>query len=312
MRDAYLISMFMKTTIVLAAGLLLLRSLQRQSAATLHLICLMALMSAAAVPMLALWSPHWSYFMTIPAELGDGPGSRRIVFGHWPALLTALWAVGAVIFAVRSAGGWFVLRHARRRSSRFMTGEAAEVRIGNVSMPFTCGLLRPLIILPQTARQWDGGRLQVVLLHESAHVQRRDCLAKYVAHAARTVLWWNPLAWRMASRMEQEQEQACDEAVLSAGVAPETYAKALLDSARECSNPLLLWCAMSNSSALRGRLEHLFAWRPESARATRKAALAIPLLLALMCGVSCAGKRVSPSQIAPGVSTVPQARQRIR
>jgi beta-lactamase regulating signal transducer with metallopeptidase domain len=99
----------------------------------------------------------------------------------------------------------------------------------------------------------------------------------------------------MSARADQEQERACDEAVLSAGVAPEDYARALLDTARECSNSLLLACAMSSSSVLRARLEHLFVWRPEVRRATRRTALAIPLLLALMTGVSCAAKRMPQS-----------------
>jgi len=301
MLNVYLVSVATKTTILLGAGLLLVRWSRRQGAATRHLICLVALMSAAVVPLLGLWSPHWSYFITIPAKLGTGYGGYRVGhrFTDWSTLLAAIWAVGALIFAVRSAGGWFVLRCARRRSSRFMRGAAAEVRIGNVSIPFTCGVLRPVIILPRSACEWTGARLRIVLLHESAHVRRRDCLAKSGAQAARAMLWWNPLAWVMTARLDEEQERACDEAVLSAGVAPEDYAGTLLNSARECPNPLLLGCAMS-SSVLRARLEYLFSWRPETRHATRRTALAIPLLLALSTGVGCAVKRTGQAQIPAG------------
>jgi beta-lactamase regulating signal transducer with metallopeptidase domain len=113
---------------------------------------------------------------------------------------------------------------------------------------------------------------------------------------------------------------------LSAGVAREDYAQTLLDAARECSSSLLLGCAMAGSAPLRERLSHLFEWRKEARRTTRRTALAIPLLLALMTGVSCAGKRmgaqiapgtsiIAPGasivQIAPGTSVVPQARHRV-
>jgi beta-lactamase regulating signal transducer with metallopeptidase domain len=178
-----------------------------------------------------------------------------------------------------------------------------------------------MILLPVATRDWDAPRLSAVLLHEGAHVQRRDCLAKYVAQGVRSLLWWNPLAWMLAGRLDQEQELACDEAVLSAGVAPEDYAQTLLDAARECSSPLLLGCAMSGSSALRARLEHLFEWPQEARRTTRRTALAVPLLLALMTGVSCAEKRMAQTsiiapgtsivQLAPGTSIVPQARHRV-
>src|SRR5579862_4020613 len=111
----------------------------------------------------------------------------------------------------------------------------------------------------------------------------------------------------MSAQADQEQERACDEAVLSAGVRREDYAGALLDTARECSSSLLLGCAMSSSSVLRARLEHLFAWRPEVRGARRRIAFTIPLMLALMTCVSCAAKRMPQSQIAPGLNVVSNA-----
>jgi beta-lactamase regulating signal transducer with metallopeptidase domain len=303
MRETYLIAVAMKSTILLAAGLLLFECSRRQSSATRHLICLAALISSALVPLLAPWSPRWSYLVAIPAGL---PSLNRVgsYFHHWPAILTTLWALGALTLAIRAAGGWLILRRARRSSIHFMQGEAAEVRIGNVSTPLTCGVVKPLIILPDNAREWDAARLRAVLLHESAHIMRRDCLAKHVAQAARVLLWWNPLARMMSARADQEQERACDEAVLSAGVPPADYARALLETAREGSSSLLLGCAMSNCSELRARLEHLFAWRPEVRRATRRTALAIPLLLALITGVSCGAKRMAQSNILSGTNVV--------
>jgi len=303
--NPYLISVATKTTMLLAAGLLLTRCSKRHSAATRHLICLAALMSAAAVPVLALWSPHWSYFITIPAKFGAGYGAYRV--GHhfmdWAAQLAAIWAVGALILAVRWAGGWFLLQRARRTSSPFLKGEAADVRIGDVSVPLTCGILRPVILVPKSAREWSSTRLRIVLLHESAHVRRRDCLAKSAALVSRAVLWWNPLAWAMTAQLDAEQECACDEAVLSAGIAPEDYAGTLLNTVRDFSTPLLLGCAMS-SGVLSARLEHLFAWRPGVRRATRRTALAVPLLLVVMTGVSCAAKRYPPASILSGTHLV--------
>ncbi len=299
--ESYLISVAMKSTILLAAGFVFLRCSHRQSAAVRHLVCLAALASAAAVPVLALWSPRWSYLISFQG--GRGAGSSG-----YAAALAGVWAMGAFAMAVRAVGGWFVLRRAGGQSVHFQHTDGAEVRIAEVSTPLTCGVLRPLILLPANALDWDQSQLQAVLLHESAHVQRRDCLVKYMAQASRALLWWNPLAWMSAAHLYHEQEPACDEAVLSAGVAPEDYAKALLETARECSNSLLLGCAMSSSSVLRARLEHLFAWRPEARRGTRGTALAIPLLLVVMTGVSCAGKRMPKSQIAPGPNVVSNAR----
>jgi TonB family protein len=305
MLESYLISVAMKSTVLLATGLLCLPLLRGRDAAVRHLVCLVALVSAAVAPLLALWSPQWSLLISVPAGAGAAIGGNGVAIGgwNWPMTLAVLWALGTFVMSVRAVGGWVMLLRARRRSAHFTNGDAAEVRIADVSSPLTCGVLRPLILLPADARDWDELRLRAVLLHESAHVLRRDCLAKYVAQASRALLWWNPLAWMIAARLNREQELACDDAVLSAGVSADFYATVLLDVARECSSSLVLGCAMAGSSPLRQRLVHLFEWRKEAIHARRRTVIAIPLLLVLMTGVSCAEKiyKVGPGIVPPKV-----------
>jgi TonB family protein len=300
MLESYLISAAIKSTVLLAAGLLCLRLLRGRDAAVRHLVCVAALVSAAATPLLALWPPQWSFLISVPA--GPPAGSGGSDLGNnpwtWPMTLASVWAFGAFVMVVRAVGGWVVLWGAGRRSTYFECQDGAEVRMSELTTPLTCGVVRPLILLPRTARDWDDARMRAVLLHESAHVRRRDCLAKHVAQAARALVWWNPLAWILAARLGREQELACDDAVLSAGVSADAYANVLLDVARECSSSLLLGCAMAGSFRLRERLMHLFEWRKEAAPTRRRTAIAIPLLLVLVTGVSCAEKIYS---IGPGI-----------
>ncbi len=303
MLESYLISVAMKSTVLLAAGMICLRLLRGRDAATRHFLCLAALASAAAVPLVALWSPQWSLLISVPAKPHSVSGASTVETGlwTWPMLLAAIWAAGALMMMLRAAGGWIVLLRARHRSAHFRNDGSAEIRIADVSTPLTCGVVRPLILLPPAARAWDESRLRAVLLHESAHVRRRDCLAKYVAQGARALLWWNPLAWMVATRLNHEQELACDDAVLSAGVAADAYANVLLEVAREGSCSVLLGCAMTGSFPLRERLVHLFEWRKDAIQTRRRTALAIPLLLVLMTSVSFAEKiyRVGPGIVPP-------------
>ncbi len=319
---SYLISVAVKSTVLLAVGLLCLRFLRGRDAALRHLVGLAALSSAAAVPMLALWSPQWSFLISVPvgphagavaSTAGTGPWS-------WPTALLCVWILGILVMMIRAAGGWVVLLRVRRASAHFQNGNCAQVRIANVSTPLTCGVLRPLILLPPNARDWDESRLNAVLLHESEHVLRRDCIAKYVAQASRALLWWNPLAWMVAARLNREQELACDDAVLAAGIPAEAYAAVLLDVARECSSSLLLGCAMAENNsgaALKERFTHLFEWRRESRASSRRTAIAIPLLLVLMTTVSFAEKiyRIGPGIVPPKVlekTTEPQYTEEAR
>ncbi len=307
MLEAYLISVVLKSTVLLISGALLLRVLRKKDAGTRHLVCLATLGSAAAVPLLALWSPDWSFNIAVPVGAGvGGSAANGTATQTWslPIVAAAIWAIGVLGLAIRALGGWLLLLSVRRESVHFQDGDGVEIRIARVTSPLTCGTLRPWILLPPAARNWDQPRLRTVLVHELEHVRRRDCLAKYVALGSRAILWWNPLTWILAARMHQEQERACDEAVLSAGVAPEAYAGVLLDTARECSSSLILGCAMSSTSALRSRVEHLFAWRKEKMSGFRRTAIALPVLLALMTGVSCAEKiyKIGPGILPPKVA----------
>ena len=49
-------------------------------------------------------------------------------------------------------------------------------------MPAVIGILRPSVVLPLDAASWTAERLRVVLLHECAHVRRRDAMLQVVAN----------------------------------------------------------------------------------------------------------------------------------
>ena len=97
-----------------------------------------------------------------------------------------------------------------------------------------------------------------MLLHELAHVRRRDCLTQLAASTTCALYWMNPLAWYAAKALRRERERACDDAVLAAGTAGPTYAEHLLDvarAARHVTTPT--WSggvAMAHRSELEGRL----------------------------------------------------------
>ena len=50
-----------------------------------------------------------------------------------------------------------------------------EVReSGKCLTPFTCNVFKPVILLPVCMGGWTGERLRVVMIHELAHIRRRD------------------------------------------------------------------------------------------------------------------------------------------
>src|SRR5439155_1346252 len=85
---------------------------------------------------------------------------------------------------------------------------------------------------PLCADAWPADRIRIVLCHELAHIARGDWLVQMLAEVVRSAYWFNPILWIASSRMRQESEHACDDAVLSAGIEGSDYAAQLLDLAR--------------------------------------------------------------------------------
>jgi beta-lactamase regulating signal transducer with metallopeptidase domain len=108
-----------------------------------------------------------------------------------------------------------------------------ELRIARgPAVPMTWGTLAPKVLLPTEAWEWPLERRRLVLLHELAHVARRDSLSRSLASLACALYWFHPGAWLAARRMRMEQEHAADDRVLTAGGSPQAYALSLLHLAR--------------------------------------------------------------------------------
>ena len=125
------------------------------------------------------------------------------------------------------------------------------------TIPVVWGILRPRLLLPAIAGQWSEEQLRSVLLHELAHIKRRDALSQLLAQTACALHWFNPLVWLAVWRLHVERERACDDLVLASGVRASAYAEHLLDVAtRLTSSPWMQACglAMARSSSLHGRI----------------------------------------------------------
>lgn len=202
-------------------------------------------------------------------------------------LLVFVWIGGIVCCGLRVVCGEFVMRRMVRTAQRvtdqsvLQLGAVASQQIDltfyvallthrSCTMPMTYGIWRPMILLPQASLQWPPQRLQMVLLHELAHVKRRDCLWQLLAHLVTSLHWFNPLAWLAASRLRNHRELACDDAVLNSGVRASDYAQTLLDLSTGGRRHALEHCA-----GLAMARPHRLAVRVEGITDERRSRLAV-------------------------------------
>ena len=195
----------------------------------------------------------------------------------WQQALLGLWLAGALAIFARLAIGLVAVLWLSRRTQEItdapwlplarsltahvgVTPRLRFLRSAGASMPVAAGIIRPSVIMPADADTWSESRLRIVLLHELAHVKRRDCLTHLVAQVACAFYWFNPLAWMAAKRARTERERACDDLVLACGTRSSEYADELLEIARSMRGHRLAGLmagaslAMAHRSQLEGRL----------------------------------------------------------
>jgi multidrug resistance efflux pump len=151
------------------------------------------------------------------------------------------------------------------------------------TIPVVFGVLRPCLLLPAEAVEWDDARLRCVLLHEIAHIKRADTTAQLLTQIACAAYWFNPLVWLAARRLHAEAEFACDDLVLADGIRGSDYAEQLLHFAgRTCVSGWVVGSglAMAQPSRLEGRLMAVLKEGQNRTGRTRLAAL-VTLLIGL-------------------------------
>jgi HEAT repeat protein/beta-lactamase regulating signal transducer with metallopeptidase domain len=226
----------------------------------------------------SMWTAREASRSDAAAALESGSSSAsRLQDVPWPSALLAVWALGAGLVLLRLATGLIGVQWLSRRTQRVTDAPwlplarslAAELglsprlsflRSGRAAMPMAWGILQPAVLMPSDADTWPTERLRIVLLHELAHVKRRDCLTHMLAQISCALYWFNPLAWVAARHLRTERERACDDLVLAAGTRGPDYADQLLEIARVMRAgrfPALFAgasLAMAQRSELEGRL----------------------------------------------------------
>ncbi len=227
---------------IAALAWLLLRLAPRTSAATRFAVWFFALVAVAAAP-LGAGLVEAGLLPGVPAYL---PSAWRISLpAFWAPYLLGAWALIAACGLLRLGSGVRQLRRlrqscslmdpdglpplARRTVAEFQREIPIEVCLSqHVSVPMAVGFFRSAVILPAwLPAQVSDEELNQILLHEIAHLRRRDGWSNLAQKLLQALLFFHPAAWWIAGRVSLEREMACDDAVLRATGSPRAYAQCL-------------------------------------------------------------------------------------
>lgn len=180
------------------------------------------------------------------AMAGPSRQAPRLVvhfFGLIASAVCLVWLLITTVLLARLAGAWRQLARLRKSAAEAEPATVAMCREVAVLLrvaapdvkhspylPGAClaGLPRPVVLLPEGTL---GMTLRDLLIHELAHLRRRDCDWNLLHRLATAVFFFQPLLWKLARRLETTVEEVCDDYVVQHGSDRQAYAHRLVDIA---------------------------------------------------------------------------------
>ena len=204
----------------------------------------------------------------------DGSGIIAAGVGPVSGALLALYLIGCGASLLRLFNGLRVVVRLRGSCSEIMNsawtdrlhhwqkqcgiGQSVSLKESHtVSVPVVVGHWAPVIILPaKVAAGAEEKTRDAVLVHELAHVARRDYGWQMFQRLLSVALWFHPLFWLAQRRLRFLRERVCDEfAVYRLGSANDYIETLLQMAARLTRSPAVsLGMAVLRSSHLGERL----------------------------------------------------------
>lgn len=306
-------------TLLASLALVAVRAMPRASAALRHAVLAASVMAIAVAPLATLVLPAWTPWTNVESAASDrritaaatpqSPAAVSVVAPDdeataraspastlWLTLM-GIWLAGIAVTASRLVHALARLRRVRKDAIacadlhlRASVASAADT-VGLTRPPTvlltphgdlmaTWGLVRPSLVLPMQAVAWPHDRLSAVLVHECAHIRRRDWLIHLGAEAVRCVHWYNPVVQLACRSLRFESERACDDVVVDAGTAPARYAEHLVAIARDARPPRVpsaMAMSIAHPPGLERRITAMLNPTLDRRPLTRRAATAVVL-----------------------------------
>jgi len=219
----------------------LLQVVGRRNSSTRFAVWFSALLAVAAVPFIGSVSS---------ANYGQGAASTLTLPSSWALDIFIAWAVIAGLALVRVGVGILQLRKLRascvpiaasfldpvlQKTLQEVQGRSVALcQSDRIKVPTAIGFLKPLVALPMwVTQELSTAELNSILIHELAHLRRRDDWTNLAQQILKALLFFHPAVWWIESKLALEREMACDDAVLAETANPRGYAQCLVSIAEK-------------------------------------------------------------------------------
>jgi bla regulator protein blaR1 len=223
---------------------LVLRAIGPRNSGTRFAVWFAALLGIAALPLFGAWTSRGADLsrrseITLPVS--------------WALYVFAAWAVVAALGLLRVGVGFWHLHRVRKSCiavdvatldpllqktlAEFDSSRAVTLSVSDdLRVPTAIGFTKPLVVIPSwTMQELSTLELNAILLHELAHLRRRDDWTNLVQKIVGALLFFHPAVWWIEKKLALEREMACDDLVLAEthNTSPRVYAECLVSLAEK-------------------------------------------------------------------------------
>ncbi len=218
---------------------LLLRAMRARNSGTRFAVWFAALLGIAALPLFGDWTANGT-------ELAKR--SEISLPAAWALYIFAGWLLLALAGLFRVAIGFWHLHRLRqgcvpvdaaaldpvvqKTLAEFDSPRAVTLCVSDhLRVPTAIGFTKPLVVIPSwTMQELSAAELNAILLHELAHLRRRDDWTNLIQKILGALLFFHPAVWWIEKKLALEREMACDDMVLAEikTTSPRAYAECLV------------------------------------------------------------------------------------
>jgi beta-lactamase regulating signal transducer with metallopeptidase domain len=223
---------------------LLLRAIGPRNSGTRFAVWFAALLGIAALPLFGNWAANGPELtkrseITMPAS--------------WALYIFPAWLLVAALGLLRVGVGFWHLHRLRKSCvpvevaaldpllqntlAEFDSSRTVTLCVSDdLRVPTAIGFTKPLVVIPAwTMRELSTLELNAILLHELAHLRRRDDWTNLIQKIVGALLFFHPAVWWIEKKLALEREMACDDLVLAETqtTSPQAYAECLVSLAEK-------------------------------------------------------------------------------
>lgn len=176
---------------------------------------------------------------------------------------------------------------------------------GLAKVPMVIGTLKPVILIPiGLLTALTAEEVEAILVHELAHIKRRDYMVNLLQSLMEIVFFFNPAVLWVSQLIKVERENCCDDLALAQSSNKISYIRALVSCEEyKASVPAYAMALAGDRNSLLSRVKRMASNKNHSLNLFEKTVLALCLVVSGLC-LSAFAKKAQKEDITNTVAKV--------